>query len=200
MIPLGGPVVAGKPKEQIGKPKYVVENVNLPVIKDKLKYQDLPILAILVVYLLISMSFEELKDATAIFAYIGITLLSVFSSYVSGSWERVTNEVDLALIIKKIGDRQTLKQETTSEKKGKNKGKQEDSSDYGTDKSDDSSGLNDVILELENLKTDKNLSGMAPGFNDTQKLPLLANDEDKVNTVRSNELGNTSPLPGQEPG
>jgi len=55
------------------------------------------------------MSFEELKDATAIFAYIGITLLSVFSSYVSGSWERVTNEVDLALIIKKIGDRQTLK-------------------------------------------------------------------------------------------
>ena len=38
MIPLGGPVVAGKPKEQIGKPKYVVENVNLPVIKDKLKY------------------------------------------------------------------------------------------------------------------------------------------------------------------
>ena len=79
------------------------------MIKDKLKYQDLPILAILVVYLLISMSFEELKDATAIFAYIGITLLSVFSSYVSGSWERVTNEVDLALIIKKIGDRQTLK-------------------------------------------------------------------------------------------
>lgn len=151
------------------------------------------------------MSFKELGDATAVFAYIGITLLSVFSSYVSGSWERVTNEVDLALIIKKIGDRQTVKVETKGESKaGKNKGKQEDSSDYGTDKSDDSSGLNDVILELENLKTDKNLSNMAPGFNDTQKLPLLSqsprNGEDKVNTNRTNDLGNTSPLPGQEPG
>ena len=93
----------------------MVENVNLPVIKDKLKFQDLPILAILVVYLFISINFDELKDVTAVFAYIGITALSAFSSYVSSSWERVTDEVDLALIIKKIEDRHTVKPEANEE-------------------------------------------------------------------------------------
>lgn len=53
MIDNGGPVVAGKKKDLEGKPVVVVESITRPLLADKLKYQDLPMLAILVVHFLV---------------------------------------------------------------------------------------------------------------------------------------------------
>ena len=106
MVDNGGPVVAGKKKYLIDKPVVVVESITRPLLADKLKYQDLPMLAILVVHLLITMSSgETANDQTVSLAYIGITLLSLVSGYVSYRWPRQTKEVDLKTVVKVIQDR-----------------------------------------------------------------------------------------------
>ena len=105
MIDLGGPVVAGKKKELVDKPVVVVESITRPLLADKLKYQDLPMLAVLVVHFLATMSSGEPADQTVSLAYIGITLLSLVSGYVSYRWPRLNKEVDLKNVIKSIQDR-----------------------------------------------------------------------------------------------
>ena len=105
MIDNGGPVVAGKKKELAKEPVVVVESITRPLLADKLKYQDLPMLAILVVHVLAAMSSGEQSDQTVSLAYIGITLMSLASGYVSYRWPRLSKEVDLKNVVKAIQDR-----------------------------------------------------------------------------------------------
>ena len=197
MIDRGGPVVAGKKKDLVGMPVVVVESITRPLLADKLKYQDLPMLAILVVHFLATMGSVESAGQTASLAYIGITLMSLASGYASYRWPREAKQVDLKSVVKAIQDRlQEAERRREDAKEAQADGKtpaglpndrsglsaaHADGSE-DTDRSEaDSSGLNDVIQELEQLGKDKSVNGL-PRLEDTQKIPLLdaANGVDQL--------------------
>ena len=105
IIDNGGPVVAGKQKELLYKPRVIVESITRSLLADKLKYQDLPMLLILVVHLLATMGSEKSADQKVSLAYIGVTLTSLVSGYTSYRWPRLNKEVDLKSVVNGIQDR-----------------------------------------------------------------------------------------------
>jgi len=56
MAEYGGPVIAGKKKDRPSTPTPVVKDITGTLLIHKLKYQDLPMLLILIVHVLATMS------------------------------------------------------------------------------------------------------------------------------------------------
>jgi len=196
MIEYGGPVVAGQKKElaeyeqeraPVFKPPVVVESITKALLADKLKYQDLPMLIILLIHRLTTMLTDEPADQTATLAYIGITLMSLFSNYVSYRWPRETKEVDLKGVVAKIQDR-LQEAENRREERAMGKGSAKDSQGVSvargetsddTDRSEADSrsgGLDEVAQELAQLSKDKGLN--SPPNLDDDRIPKLGSCKD----------------------
>ena len=104
MAEYGGPVIAGKKKDRPVTPTPVVKDITGTLLIHKLKYQDLPMLFILVIHVLATMS-EPAAQQIVPLAQVGITVLSIMSGYTSYRWQRAEKGVDIKTIVKVIQDR-----------------------------------------------------------------------------------------------
>lgn len=187
MIDLGGPIIPGKAKEAAKSPLANVKiiSISMTLLKDKLNFQDIPMLCILLVHFIVSLSSQDSSGQKIGLAYIGITTASVLSGYVSSRWARDSKRVDLHAVIKIVQDRQAeVKKRREDAAHGANGEKpggikltdlsvMEPSSD-DTDRSEASSnGLNDVMEEVMQLCKEKGLGGPIQNNNDTSKIPIL---------------------------
>jgi len=105
MLDFGGPVVAGKKKDQPkDKPVVVVEDIKSRLLLDRLKLQDLPMLFILTVHFLVhAIHSLHIKQAgkpimddgfdVVPVVQIGITCISIMSGYTSYRWQLEANGV-----------------------------------------------------------------------------------------------------------
>ena len=181
IIDNGGPVVAGKQKDLAHKPRVVVESITKRLLADKLKYQDLPMLAILAVHFLVLLSAGKNADQTVALAYIGVTLMSLMSGYTSYRWPRLNKEVDLKTVVTLVQDRLQEADKRREEAKGYPDGKgagslakdrsglnsaRGESSEDPDRSNQHSRGLNDVVQELEQLGKGKS-ANQPPGLDDT---------------------------------
>lgn len=85
MAEYGGPVIAGKKKDRPVTPTPVVKDITGTLLIHKLKYQDLPMLFILVIHVLATMS-EPAAQQIVPLAQVGVTVLSIMSGYISYRW------------------------------------------------------------------------------------------------------------------
>ena len=137
-------------------------------------------LLILVVHLLATMGSEKSADQKVSLAYIGVTLTSLMSGYTSYRWPRLNKEVDLKTVVALVQDRiqeaDKRREEGKASPDGKGAGSPKDGSGLNSgrgESSDDtdrsnqnSSGLNDVVQELEQLGKGKS-ANQTPGLDDT---------------------------------
>ena len=116
MLDFGGPVVAGKKKDQPkDKPVVVVEDIKSRLLLDRLKLQDLPMLFILTVHFLVHAIIEAGKpprgdglDVVPV-VQIGVTCISIMSGYTSYRWQleaKGVAHVDTRAIVDAIQARQ----------------------------------------------------------------------------------------------
>lgn len=109
MVELGGPVIPGKAKEAAKHPlaRVKVAAISGPLLADKLKYQDLPMLVVLVLHLLASLGSGVADPAsrTIGLTYIGVTLASLLSGAVSSRWPRDNGGVELGIVVAAVQDR-----------------------------------------------------------------------------------------------
>jgi hypothetical protein len=96
----GGPILAGKDKD---RPKDFVYKemkvINIGILKDKMKFQDFPMLAIMIIQFFASFG-EGTKSIEMIVSLIQITctFLSILSAWISLKWNRNVKGIDLNLI------------------------------------------------------------------------------------------------------
>jgi len=122
MLDFGGPVVAGKKKDQPkDKPVVVVEDIKSRLLLDRLKLQDLPMLFILTVHFLVH-AITQAGNSNSSYRYargdgldvvpvvrIGVTCISIMSGYTSYRWQleaKGVAHVDTRAIVDAIQARQ----------------------------------------------------------------------------------------------
>ena len=95
MIELGGPIFKEKSINQIDPSKrYKVISITANLVKDRLKYQDLPMLVVLGIFLISHLNILSFFDMIVCFSQIGITILSALSGYASYKWQRNGKRID----------------------------------------------------------------------------------------------------------
>lgn len=183
MVRLGHPVVVDREQRDAylapPPPPPKVEAIGRPLVLDRLKFQDLPMLALLLIQLLASFAGYG-SSQTATLLVIAVTLASILSGYLAISWVSDTDGkgVDIAEVIVAVEERAAeAEQARATQAKAprapvvSNTGHDEASSDE-TDRSEQSShGLTDVIGELEHLGKDKTQGPQR--LDETAKQPLL---------------------------
>ena len=75
------------------------------MINEKFYKQDLPMIAVLIIHHIATMSYPAFKDPN-ILIYLAVTIISLFSGYVSKSWKRENNGVHIKEIIQIVKERQ----------------------------------------------------------------------------------------------
>ena len=117
MIEIGGPVVAGKAKDNIGKPTIKVSSISREIMHARMKYQDIPVLCIASIYTLLRFFHNvSLSELIALLVYIGLTCTQILCEYTSLKWTRISKEVDLPHIIKAIKAREEQVAESAKER------------------------------------------------------------------------------------
>lgn len=154
MVRLGHPVEADRyPRDAYVPPQPLpprVESIARPLVMDKLKYQDLPMLALLLLHFLASFAGYQSSPTVSI-VQIGITLVSLLSGYLATAWVGDVDGkgVDLMEVIVAVEERVAeaeqarLAQAKSTRHLVSNTG---DQSSNDTDRSEASShGINDVM-------------------------------------------------------
>ena len=104
MIENGGPIIPGKEKNIGDQKKLEVLSISEILMKDKMNYQDLPMLCILVLALLTTILSGGPFDLVCV-CFIGITALSLSCNYLSLKTQRDQKGVDKNTVVSLIRDR-----------------------------------------------------------------------------------------------
>lgn len=104
MIEYGGPVIPGKKKYLPQTPGPVVDDITARLLSDKLKFQDMPMAILLLVWVLASLGAPAENQIIPLVS-LGVTILSILSGYTSSRWRSDPKGVDLRLIVRAIQER-----------------------------------------------------------------------------------------------
>lgn len=96
--------------------------VNISILKDKMKFQDFPMLAIMIIQFFASFG-EGTKSIEMIVSLIQIacTFLSIMSAWISLKWNKNVKGIDLNLIQNKLIERKNQIENPNKKKEQKNK-------------------------------------------------------------------------------
>ena len=104
MIDLGGPVVPGKIKLNKSQ-QDVAETLTYPIMKNRLKLQDLPMALVFIVFLITSLSSSSNMEMIIILIYTAVTLLHALCCYIAQAWPRNAKHVNYQLVSNEIQER-----------------------------------------------------------------------------------------------
>lgn len=151
-----GPILAGKKKEWPKDLKNVkVFHITNSLLHDKMRYQDFPMLAIMMIHFFATFGAENNAEFLVSLLQIGTTALSIFSGLVSLKWASNDKGVDLRMIIKEIEKRNEEAPLELGGKEPAGRPNAESSSEPEEQSEANSDEMNDVLEELEMLNLDK---------------------------------------------